>query len=149
MSKQDPDYEVGYGKPPKHSQFKKGRSGNPNGRPKGAKGVAASIQREMDRKVTIREGGKEVTISKAEALAKRVLAKALAGDMGALKLLLQFDAEQAQQVEMDGELSGQTILPDQTDEAVLQYFAEQVRRNDFGSETNHKSNKDESDGGNS
>ena len=27
------DYEVGYGKPPKHTQFKRGQSGNPNGRP--------------------------------------------------------------------------------------------------------------------
>lgn len=147
MSKQDPDYEVGYGKPPKHSQFKKGRSGNPKGRPKGAKGVGASIMRELERKVTIREGGQEVTISKAEAVAKRITNKALSGDMGASKMLLQFDAEQAQQVEVDGEQSGQTSLPDQTDEAVLKYFAQQVRENDFGSETNHKPNKDESDVG--
>ena len=147
MSNQDPDYEVGYGKPPKHSQFKKGRSGNPKGRPKGAKGVVASIKREMERKVTIREGGQEVTISKAEAVAKRILAKALSGYAGALKLLLQFDAEQVQQVEIDGEQSGQTILPDQTDEAVLQYFAQKVRENGFGSETNYKPKKNESDGG--
>jgi hypothetical protein len=147
MSKQDPDYEVGYGKPPKHSQFKKGRSGNPKGRPKGAKGVVASIKREMERKVTIREGGQEVTISKAEAVAKRILAKALSGDAGALKLLLQFDAEQVQQVEIGGEQSGQTILPDQTDEAVLQYFAQKVRENGFGSETNYEPKKNESDGG--
>lgn len=147
MSKQDPDYEVGYGKPPKHSQFKKGRSGNPKGRPKGAKGVVASIKREMERKVTIREGGQKVTISKAEAVAKRILAKALSGDAGALKLLLQFDAEQVQQVEIGGEQSGQTILPDQTDEAVLQYFAQKVRENGFGSETNYEPKKNESDGG--
>lgn len=147
MSKQDPDYEVGYGKPPKHSRFKKGRSGNPKGRPQGAKGVWASIMRELERKVTIREGGQEVTISKAEAVAKRITNKALSGDMGASKMLLQFDAEQAQQVEVDGEQSGQTSLPDQTDEAVLKYFAQQVRENDFGSETNYKPNKDESDVG--
>jgi hypothetical protein len=28
------DYQVGYRRPPKQGQFKKGRSGNPNGRPK-------------------------------------------------------------------------------------------------------------------
>ena len=31
------DYAVGYGRPPKATQFKPGRSGNPRGRPKGAK----------------------------------------------------------------------------------------------------------------
>ncbi len=31
------DYEIGYGKPPKHTRFKKGQCGNPKGRPKGAR----------------------------------------------------------------------------------------------------------------
>lgn len=52
MSDEKKDYEVGYGKPPKRTRFKKGQSGNPKGRPKGAKGFTASLKREMESKVT-------------------------------------------------------------------------------------------------
>ena len=37
------EYEVGYGKPPKDSQFKKGESGNKRGRPKGVKNLKTEV----------------------------------------------------------------------------------------------------------
>jgi Family of unknown function (DUF5681) len=37
MPYDDEDHQMGYGKPPRHSQFVKGQSGNPRGRPPGAK----------------------------------------------------------------------------------------------------------------
>ena len=85
------DDKVGYGKPPKHSRFKKGQSGNPKGRAPGAKGFNASLRRELETPVKVREGGRVVTISKAEATAKRVVQKAMEGDAGAVRLIASFE----------------------------------------------------------
>ncbi|TCL08257.1 hypothetical protein BXY66_0292 [Shimia isoporae] len=119
------DYDVGYGKPPKRTQFKKGQSGNPKGRPKGAKGFNASLKRELESKVIIQEGGRRLKVSKAEAGAKRLIAKALAGDMAALKMLAMLDAELHAQVEQEANQAMRDTGPDQTDENVLSHFKEQ------------------------
>lgn len=50
----DNSYEVGYGKPPKHSQFQKGRSGNPKGRPKKPKNLPALVLKTFGEKVVVK-----------------------------------------------------------------------------------------------
>ncbi len=52
--KADADYDVGYGRPPEATQFKPGRSGNPNGRPKGAKSEDTIVRSVMHRKVALK-----------------------------------------------------------------------------------------------
>jgi hypothetical protein len=128
MSMHDDDYEVGYGKPPVATQFKKGRSGNPCGRPKGAKGFNASIKREMDKMITVREGNRVIKISKAEAAAKRFFEKALKGEMVALKMLASFDSEQMVQDEELAVQKARDTEPDQTDHAILNHFAAQITK---------------------
>ena len=41
------DYDVGYKKPPKHGRFRKGRSGNAKGRPKGGKNLKTELMEEL------------------------------------------------------------------------------------------------------
>jgi hypothetical protein len=84
----DPPGKVGFGKPPKHTQFATGKSGNPKGRPKGARNFATVIQAELKRRVPITEDGKRKKITKRGAVAKQLVNKAAAGDPKAIPVLL-------------------------------------------------------------
>jgi len=82
MSKEEftDDYEVGYGKPPKKSQFQKGVSGNPTGRPKKARDLGATLVREANSLAPIIDNnGQKVRISKHEVAVKVLLNGAMKG----------------------------------------------------------------------
>lgn len=79
----------GYGKPPKKHQFKKGQSGNPKGRPKGVKSLKTALKDELDMHLRIKEGGKQKSVSKMEALTKRLVTDALNGNPRALVEVLR------------------------------------------------------------
>ena len=80
-------YEVGYGKPPKQSQFRPGQSGNPKGRPKGARSLFALLREDLQRKVQLGENGKVTTVTRAEAVVRRVVADTLGGKASQTRLL--------------------------------------------------------------
>jgi hypothetical protein len=85
---QEPPYKVGYRNPPTATQFKKGRSGNPKGRPKRPKSFVSLLAEALDERVWINEGGRRKSISKRQALAKQFANKGAAGDIRAAKLLM-------------------------------------------------------------
>ena len=82
------EYEVGYRRPPKRTQFKKGQSGNPKGRPKGARGLDTMIMEELKAKIIVSENGRSKKLKKAEAIVKQVVNKALTGDHKAISQVL-------------------------------------------------------------
>lgn len=82
------DYSVGYGKPPKSTQFKKGQSGNPKGRPKGSFSLTTEIESELNQKVTVTEQGQQRTVPKRRVIAKQLVNKAASGDLKATNLVL-------------------------------------------------------------
>ncbi len=83
------DYEIGYGRPPRDSQFKSGRSGNPRGRPRGSRNLATLIEQELSAKVAVNEGGKRRILPKRVVIAKRFVNKAAEGDIRTLLTLFK------------------------------------------------------------
>jgi hypothetical protein len=81
-------YEVGYGKPPKHTRFRKGTSGNPSGRPKKTVGFDDELIREFNSPITVSENGKRRRIPKVRGIFKQMTNKALAGDVRAARVVL-------------------------------------------------------------
>ena len=85
----DRPYENGYGKPPVHSQWPKGTSGNLRGRPKGSTNHLTILRRVLGQKVTVVEDGKRRKISKLEAAMTQLLNKAAQGDTRACQAMLK------------------------------------------------------------
>ena len=77
MPDDNDDYEVGYARPPIHSRFTPGQSGNPAGRPKGAQNFATEIAAELKEAILVKEGGVTKRLSKRRAMIKRQAERAL------------------------------------------------------------------------
>src|SRR5260370_34472431 len=92
MNSENHSDSVGYKHPPKHRQFQPGKSGNPNGRPQGARNFKTALREELSESVSFREGGRDISISKQRALIKRLVASAIDGDARSIATLMSFCA---------------------------------------------------------
>jgi hypothetical protein len=81
-------YRTGYCRPPRHSQFRPGTSGNPKGRPKGSLNLATVLERTLKEKVTVTEKGRRSVITKLDAAVKQLVNKAASGEERATRFLL-------------------------------------------------------------
>lgn len=117
------DYDVGYGKPPKDTRLKPGQSGNPRGRPKGAKNKRPGLHEErlkdiiLDeayRTVAMREGDRNVQIPVAQAVMRAIAVNAAKGNTRSQRLFAQLLA--------DTETS-RKMLHDEWLDTVLEYKA--------------------------
>jgi hypothetical protein len=101
-------YEVGYAKPPKHSRFKAGESGNPNGRPSGTPNFATVLLRTLRERVVINENGKRNVVTKLEAAVKQLVNKSASGDMRAMNQL--FGLARIAEESVAGEMTPNEII---------------------------------------
>ena len=84
----EPDDGVGYSKPPRHSRFVKGQSGNPRGRPSGAKNLKTLLNKALNELVIVTENGGHRKISKREAIITQLVNRSAKADLRAVQILL-------------------------------------------------------------
>lgn len=92
MRRRNPDYRIGYGKPPEETRFQKGKSGNPRGRPAGSKNLSTVIQEALAETVVVIEGGRRVKKTKLEVAFAQLANKAASGDLKAVDMVCKFHA---------------------------------------------------------
>src|SRR6201996_2317836 len=84
----DNSYEIGFGKPPRHTQFKKGQSGNPKGRPKGSRNLTTLLSEALNERVVVTENGGRRRITMRQAIIKQLVKRSATADLRAIKILL-------------------------------------------------------------
>jgi hypothetical protein len=119
--------EIGYGKPPKDTQFKKGQSGNPRGRPRGAKNLATLVGEALDQKITVTEQGRRRKISKREAIITQLVNRSASADLKATTILLGM----MQEIERRTGASTESAALSEADRQVLQF----IRNRHLGDQT--------------
>ena len=115
------DHKVGFRRPPEATRFKKGRSGNPRGRPRGSLNLTTDLTAELGERITVREDGKPRRVTKQRALIKSLLAKALQGDVRAAGALLALRARENSEA-----LDGQNQEVDEAELLLVERFLPQV-----------------------
>lgn len=121
MSKRKPsgEYEVGYGRPPQHSRFKPGQSGNPRGRPKGHQNIKTVLEALLDQKVTVTENGRPKRMTKRELMFAGAINRAAKGDPRALSTIVTLMARLGL---ADARIEPEAREPAPEDQAILNLF---------------------------
>ena len=95
----DAAHEVGYGKPPKATRFRKGRSGNPKGRQSGDENLLSVFKRMATKRIKIREGDKSRTITMADAIILQNYKAALQKDQIAMSNIIRLAEESGELID--------------------------------------------------
>jgi hypothetical protein len=118
MPYDDEDHQMGYGKPPRHSQFVKGQSGNPRGRPRAAKNLKTLLKKALNELVVVTDQAGRRKISKLEAIITQLVNRSAKGDSKATQILLA----------MQRDIEGQTEQADPNTSAFSEADAQIIQR---------------------
>lgn len=119
-------YEVGYARPPKHTRFQKGQSGNKKGRPKGSLNLGLMLDKELNATVEVSERGRRRRMPKVQVGLRQLVNKVAGGDLAAFNSVQKLMGRTGRLTEAEaGKVSAPAI--DQRDvealTGLLQFFA--------------------------
>jgi Family of unknown function (DUF5681) len=135
------DYQIGYGKPPRHTRFGPGKSGNPGGRPRGASAGRADrlALKEIYRLIAVREGDQTLTLPTFQAMIRQLGRIALKGNGSAIRTYFGLVQAIEQRVAMHAaDKTPDQPMPNVTDEdraKALMMFLNRVKLRDPASGT--------------
>lgn len=129
LTNSDDRYELGYRKPPKHTQFVKGRSGNPKGRPRGSQNLDTLLAKAARERVKVTVNGVTRQISKLEASLIQLFNKAASGDPRAIREALSW-VRLYTESQQEGLPSP---VPDEADKAVMESILKRIRQSEIPS----------------
>jgi hypothetical protein len=112
---------VGYKHPPREHQFRRGQSGNPSGRPKGARNFRSELREELSELITVRDGEREIQVSKQRALIKSLVAAAIDGNQRAAASVLAMCVRMLADGEDDDAIEGE-------DQEIVEAFTKRKKR---------------------
>jgi len=122
------DYEVGYGKPPLHTRFEKGQSGNPKGRPRGRKNLSSLLNEVLNGWVIVVENGRRKKITKREAIITQLVNKSAAADLKATQIVLAL----LQEVEAQADGAVEQTALTEADHQIIERIRERLRTENGG-----------------
>ncbi|HCI52650.1 MAG TPA: hypothetical protein DE312_04935 [Gallionella sp.] len=117
------NYEIGYRRPPKSGQFKQGQSGNPKGRPKGSANFLTLLEQELAQAITVNENGKKKTITRLQAMVKRLVAEALQGNHKTMMTMVEILRRNGKFEDTDID----SLLPDDYESILDSYVTDRAK----------------------
>jgi hypothetical protein len=127
-------YDIGYKKPPPDSRFKKGQSGNPDGRPSKSRNYKSLVDELLASEISIREGGKTKPVTIRRAMLMKMIEKALNGEMRPIEMLLKIDdmieraSSDAEEKKIEQQTSDELDIPD----SFLEDYIQKKMKNNTG-----------------
>src|SRR6516162_2789996 len=121
------NYQIGYGKPPRHSRFKQGEpSANPRGRPR--KNMTALLVEGLNKKVTVTENGRRRKVTLREAITSQLINQSASADLRATKMLLDLIKDAERQTAAAAAAAPEPAPPfTKADEEVVEQLIERLR----------------------
>ena len=118
----EPNYDIGYGRPPVQHRFRKGHSGNPKGKIQGQRTLKTELVEELQARITVTENGKTRKLSKLSVIVKRMVSDAAKGDARAREQLIRLVG----QIEQARPAPGSDPIGQAKDTEILNRFKSEI-----------------------